>query len=89
MRGCTRWLFVVGLLCTVVGTAAANDYFPQSVASGDPTADSVVLWTRVVSATEEEPKLLLLEVATDESFENVVTTREIGASALDDYCATV
>ena len=41
MRGCTRWLFVVGLLCTVVGTAAANDYFPQSVASGDPTADSV------------------------------------------------
>ncbi len=89
MRGNTRWMLVVGLICVVAGTAAANDYFPQSVASGDPTADSVVLWTRVVSETEEEPKVLLLEVATDDQFKDVVATREIGASALDDYCAKV
>ena len=45
------------------------EYFPQSVASGDPRAESVILWTRV-----DDPDLadndaeLELEVATDADF---------------------
>ena len=89
MRGVRRWLGVVAVLCLMTGAAAASEYFPQSVASGDPTADSVVLWTRVVSATEEEPKLLLLEMATDESFSNIVVSRQVEAWADNDYCAKV
>jgi alkaline phosphatase D len=77
------------VLVAVATPVAANDFFPQSVASGDPTASSVVLWTRVQSDTEEEPKLLTLEVATDDGFENVVLTREVAARASDDYCAKV
>ncbi|HSO22424.1 MAG TPA: alkaline phosphatase D family protein, partial [Chondromyces sp.] len=89
MRGVRRWLGVAAVLCLMTGAAAASEYFPQSVASGDPTADSVVLWTRVVSETEEEPKLLLLEMATDEAFSNVVVSRGVEAWADDDYCAKV
>jgi len=49
------------------------EYFPQSVASGDPRAESVILWTRV-----EDPDLadgdaeLELEVATDAEFTSPV-----------------
>jgi phosphodiesterase/alkaline phosphatase D-like protein len=65
MRAFLRAAGVIVVLFVVAGVAAANDYFPQSVASGDPRPDSVVLWTRVDSPTDEEPKALLLEVATD------------------------
>jgi alkaline phosphatase D len=77
------------VLFAVAGVAAAYDYFPQSVASGDPRPDSVVLWTRVDSPTEEEPKALLLEVASDAAFANVVVSREVSAWADNDYCVKV
>jgi alkaline phosphatase D len=86
MRAFLRAAGVIVVLFVVAGVAAANDYFPQSVASGDPRPDSVVLWTRVDSPTDEEPKALLLEVATDVTFTNVVATRELSAWADDDYC---
>ena len=56
--------------------------FPQSVASGDPTASGVILWTRV------DPRLLTgrdglqLEVATDAQLRNVVLRRSIAATEL-------
>jgi alkaline phosphatase D len=44
-------------------------FFPQSVASGDPRPDSIVLWTRAVdSAAGEEDLLLELEVSEDAEF---------------------
>ena len=75
MRGKPSWLGVVAVLCLVAGTAAANDSFPQSVASGDPTADSVVLWTRAVAPDGEIPTQVSVIVATDEGLSNEVTTR--------------
>jgi alkaline phosphatase D len=32
--------------------AASTDHFPQSVASGDPRPDRVILWTRLVDAAQ-------------------------------------
>ncbi len=43
-------------------------YFPQSVASGDPRPDSVILWTRIIDEEKPGDYLLTLEVATDAEF---------------------
>jgi alkaline phosphatase D len=51
-----------------------RDLFPQGVASGDPTADSVILWTRHPPARDRESHRLIVELATDESFDNVVAS---------------
>lgn len=68
-------------------------YFPQSVASGDPRADSVILWTRVEDAeladTDAE---LQLEVAEDAEFLNLVelageSRTVVTAQAQFDRCA--
>ena len=55
------------------------DPFPLGVASGDPAADGVVLWTRLAPAPLEpgggmaaEPVLVHWEVASDEAFAAVV-----------------
>jgi alkaline phosphatase D len=45
-----------------------GDLFPQSVASGDPRADRVVLWTRVGGAGAPAKRTVQLEVATDPRF---------------------
>lgn len=48
-------------------------YFPQSVASGEPDADGVVLWTRAVDPTRPHaPLVLTLQVARDARFEHRV-----------------
>lgn len=43
-------------------------YFPQSVASGDPKADSVILWTRVADAAVMGELSISLEMALDTDF---------------------
>jgi alkaline phosphatase D len=73
----TFWLGVVAALFVVAGAAAADDSFPQSVASGDPTADSVVLWTRAAMPDGDLPETVDLMVATDEGMTDVVVTRSI------------
>ncbi|MFV2071318.1 MAG: alkaline phosphatase [Thermoanaerobaculales bacterium] len=91
-RRCVMGTVLMAVFAAVVVIAtpvAAHDFFPQSVASGDPRPDSVVLWTRVDALTDEEPKALLLEVADDAGFSNIVVTRELSAWALNDYCVKV
>jgi alkaline phosphatase D len=68
---------VIVVLCAVAGAAAANEYFPQSVASGDPTADSIVLWTRAVAPDGGIPTRVDLSVATDQGMTDVVVSRSI------------
>jgi alkaline phosphatase D len=51
-----------------------RDLFPQGVASGDPQSDSVILWTRRPPSKENEAKELILEIANDQEFRNVVAT---------------
>jgi alkaline phosphatase D len=77
MRGFLRAAAVIVVLFLGVGVVAANDYFPQSVASGDPTPSSVVLWTRAVADDGDPPATVDLTVATDAGLTNVVFTRSI------------
>jgi alkaline phosphatase D len=70
-------------------------YFPQSVASGDPSADSVILWTRVEDLQSPEQDInLLLEVAVDESFQELIslngeTGLEVLAESQFDHCVKI
>jgi alkaline phosphatase D len=66
-------------------------YFPQSVASGDPRALSVVLWTRVVDPERPDADIALtLVVARDEAFEHRVLEKAgLVASAANDHTLQV
>ena len=65
----------------------APEFFPQSVASGDPTASSVVLWTRVKAGNNDAK--MKLQVATDDAFTALVVDREFVAKASHDHCLKV
>ncbi len=69
--------------------------FPQGVASGDPTENSIILWTRIV----EKPSLdksgtplellnsiaTIVQVSTQKDFKNVIVEKEVQANAEDDF----
>lgn len=66
------------------------DYFPQSVASGDPRENSVILWTRVEDLSGPGQDLLVdVEIATDEMFEDIVRSEMLVAYALFDNCIKI
>jgi len=78
-------VLMIGLPAMVL--AVGTDRFPQSVASGDPMPDSVVLWTRVNAP--EMPDALRVEVATDFEFTDLVFTRDLTAEERYDFCVKV
>ncbi|WP_437934927.1 alkaline phosphatase D family protein [Sorangium sp. So ce341] len=68
----------------VAGACDAHEddaYFPQSVASGDPRPDSVVLWTRLVDSQQTADVSLALVIALDEAFTQLVTLTPTSSSA--------
>ena len=75
-----------------ITVARTADVFPQSVASGGPTASGIVLWTRIDPDHYDPATTLRVEVATDEAFEDVVLRRELprpGVKATDNYTIRV
>jgi alkaline phosphatase D len=66
-------------------------YFPQSIASGDPRPQSVVLWTRVVDERQPESSLLVrLLVALDPDFSQLTAHAESLIATKDfDHCVRV
>jgi len=58
-------------------------FFPQSVASGDPKPDSVILWTRLEDDDDGSGLALSLVVATDEALTDVVAEQSLLAT--EDY----
>src|SRR5215207_3641247 len=64
-----------------------RDLYPEGVASGDPRADSVVLWTRRPGGAR--PITLRLEVAEDPAFEHVVATARAVAAPEADWTVRV
>ena len=58
--------------------------FTHSVASGEPQASSVLLWTRFVA---DENTILKWQVSEGQDFADVVSAGEVTASASRDYCA--
>ncbi len=77
---------------TTIDTQAEKSraYFPQSVASGEPRPDSVVLWTRAVDEEHGGDVSLSLEVSTEESFGQLVLQQQgLTAKAVHDNAIKV
>lgn len=66
-----------------------RDLYPEGVASGDPQADSVILWTRRPAQEGGEPPKLTVEVALDEGFLQVVAVAPATISAASDWTTRV
>lgn len=66
-----------------------RDLFPEGVASGDPQADSVILWTRRPPMGNNEARTLALEVAEDATFTRVVAHANTNVSAKTDWTCRV
>jgi alkaline phosphatase D len=65
-----------------------RDHYPEGVASGDPSFDSVVLWTRR-PFNESGEQSLTIEVAEDAAFRKVVATASAKVSADTDWTTRV
>jgi len=57
-----------------------RDLFPQGVASGDPTANSVILWTRRPPINGSSSSKLVVEISTTPDFRKILTR---GTAAID------
>jgi alkaline phosphatase D len=66
-----------------------RDLFPEGVASGDPAADSVILWTRYPRSGGTRSAKLTVEVAEDEAFRRVVATARSTVDARSDWTCRV
>ena len=67
---------VADSVATTVSPTVTSDPFTLGVASGDPLADSVILWTRLLPAEllSDDDVDVAWEVATDEAFTDVVAS---------------
>ncbi len=74
----------------IQGVAQGPQFFPQSVASGDPRPDSVVLWTRVTDpdASGQDVPVRLI-VTQDQFFAHIVMNQVFVAKAAYDNCLKV
>ncbi len=83
-REFVRLAAALGVSATWTGTPRPSlirwrerrDLFPEGVASGDPQADSVILWTRY-PGSDPTPQILTLEVATDAGFKRMIATSRV------------
>lgn len=65
-------------------------YFPQGVASGDPGAHSVMVWTRAQPVTDATFDVeLTLQIALDEAFSSILLERDYIARSTSDYTVRV
>ena len=74
---------------STVSWTERRDLFPEGVASGDPHADSVILWTRRPPIGSSEAHKLTLEVAEDANFTRVVAQAITNVSAKIDWTCRV
>jgi len=64
--------------------------FPQSVVSGDPKPDSVILWTRLEdSSLNGSDAELVLQVSSSEDFSDLIVDDFVTALAAHDHCVKV
>ena len=66
-----------------------RDLFPEGVASGDPDATSVLLWTRYPGAGQSRAVSLQVEVAEDSAFRRVIVKSDTTVSAASDWTCRV
>lgn len=83
----------VASVAAVAGLAACGSddrpsaEFRYGVASGDPLADRVILWTHAKSAATSDPIMLTWQVATDAAFTSVVASGSVVASSSSGFTA--
>ncbi len=61
--------------------------FPQSVASGDPKANSIILWTRLETSSSDQS--VIVQVANDSSFSSIIAQTSLTSSSTSDHCIKV
>lgn len=86
------WLSTSVFGCSSATTVAKNTSsieFLHGVASGDPLADSLILWTKVTPATPVDSVQLLLEVSDTADFRAVQHQQLCLARKEADYCCKV
>ncbi|MCA9522129.1 MAG: alkaline phosphatase D family protein [Myxococcales bacterium] len=66
---------------TTVPVQSGTQFFPQSIASGDPTPESVILWARALDPDSPGDLVVTLEIATDEAFTALTVTQQLMAQA--------
>ncbi len=66
-----------------------KDYFPQSVASGDPKANSVILWTRYEEQGQSVDTELVVQIAKDKAFKNLVISTKAEVLKRNDGCLKI
>jgi len=66
-----------------------RDLYPEGVASGDPTSDGVILWTRRPFTEPIVSAALRVEVAEDRDFRRVVATSRALVFASEDWTCRV
>ena len=99
MRRITRRGFLatstvaLGTLPLIRGTSAfaqtADGAFRHGVASGDPLADRVILWTRVTPASPTGAQSVSWQVARDPKFSQIVSRGETPTGAARDFTVKV
>src|SRR5262245_13890581 len=62
-----------------------RDLFPQGVASGDPAANSVILWTRRPPVKDSVAKELIVEISTSPGFKKILAGGTAHLSADSDW----
>jgi len=70
------------------GTEKPAEY-RYGVASGDPLADRVIIWTHAKTVESNQNVTLTYEVATDSAFASIVKTGVCGTSADSGYTTKV
>ncbi len=69
---------------------AADSRYPQGVASGDPTPDGIVLWTRAQPSAGESDVALVLQLSRRSDFKTVALEKSLKALAgVDHTCRVV
>lgn len=66
-----------------------RDCYPQGVASGDPTANGMILWTRRPPVGDSIATRLAVEIATDEQFHNLVAGARSRIDASTDWTCRI
>lgn len=86
-----KHLFAV--LLVVIGFAIYGDSarvsFDHGVASGDPLADRVIVWTRVTPRASQKKVRVRVEVASDEKFKSLVHSSVETATTEGDYTVKI
>lgn len=62
-----------------------RDLYPQGVASGDPTTDSVILWTRRPVISGNKASKLTVQISTTADFKRVISSGTTAISAEADW----